>query len=70
MPPPEDGLGQARAALELERERLAAARRRTPEIRALGQLLRELRSENHFAERVAEMLAPPPREGNGGSHGR
>jgi hypothetical protein len=47
---------------------LAEARRRTPEIRALGHLLRELRSENHFAERVAQMLAAP-RDENGDARG-
>lgn len=64
----DDGLAQARAAQAAGRRRLAATERKTPEIRALGQLMRELRSENHFAERVAEMLAPQER-GNGHAPG-
>lgn len=64
-----DGLEAAQAAVEAQERRLAATARKTPEIRALGQLLRELRLENHFAERVNEMLThPEPRNGhvNGG----
>jgi hypothetical protein len=64
----DEGLARARAAVEAQERRLAEARRRTPEIRALGHLLRELRSENHFAERVAQMLAAP-HEGDGDARG-
>lgn len=59
---------EAQTAVAAGRRRLAAAQRKTPEIRALGQLMRELREENHFAERVTEMLSPPD-EGNGHVHG-
>ncbi len=65
---PVEGMDEARAAVTASRRKLAASQRKTPEIRALGQLMRELRSENHFAERVAEMLSPPD-EGNGHVHG-
>lgn len=63
-----EGLQAAQAAVEAQERRLAATARKTPEIRALGQLLRELRLENHFAERVNEMLTRPD-PGNGHVNG-
>lgn len=63
-----DGLEAAQAAVEAQERRLAATARKTPEIRALGQLLRSLREENHFAERVNEMLTHPE-PGNGHANG-
>lgn len=67
MSGPVEGLADARRAVAAGERALAATRRRTPEIRALGQLLRELRQENHFAERVEQMLSRP--DTNGGVHG-
>ncbi len=58
----------AQAAVEAQERRLAATQRKTPEIRALGRLMHDLRSENHFAERVNEMLTRPD-PGNGHVNG-
>lgn len=63
----DEGLVRAREAAAAGRRALEATRRKTPEIRALGQLLRELRQEDGFAERVARMGTPP--QNGGASHG-
>lgn len=64
--PDAEALRKATAAVEESQRALAASTRRIPEVRSLGQQLRELREENNFSLRLQWML----RESGGGHHDR
>jgi hypothetical protein len=53
---PNPGLAEAKAAESDALVQLAEARQRSHEVHAVVARLRELREQNHFAERVAQAL--------------